>query len=214
MWQTVLSSDFLGQKRCDFGARTRQFSDLHDCSVISTYLNMERATPSTSSKWGAILKSFGIYCRLYWQPTSFPVSAHYFPPKFYGKVKLWNFFSCFNQEKTPLPNKHDMTLKFLKIVSIEAKSKVEKHKQSIRFLIRGIYYLCYGTFWLQTHFSSFHVSHGFQVNSPFQCTTNRNSYFLMISYLIQPIFGKGSLHKQTKNDILMIWKTILFFMWK
>ena len=79
---------FWAKKRCDFGARTRQFSDLHDCSVISTYLNMERATPSTSSKWGAILKSFGIYCRLYWQPTSFPVSAHYFFPKFYGKVRL------------------------------------------------------------------------------------------------------------------------------
>ena len=33
---------------------TRQFSDLHDCSVIFTYLS--RATPSTS-KWGAIWKA-------------------------------------------------------------------------------------------------------------------------------------------------------------
>ena len=38
----------------------------------------------------------------------FPLTT--FCPKFYGKVKLWNFFSCFNQEKTPLPNKHDFEI--------------------------------------------------------------------------------------------------------
>ena len=96
----------------------------------------------------------------------FPLTT--FPPNSMEKLNCGIFFLV------SIKKKHhyllNMTLKFLKIVSIEAKSKVEKHKQSIRFLIRVIYYLCYGTFWLQTQFSSFHVSHGFQVNSPFQCS--------------------------------------------
>ena len=92
---------------------------------------MERATPSTSSKWGAILKSFGIYCRLYWQPTSFPVSAHYFFPKFYGKVKFWK------KHHNLIIGNNFFSLKGTVYSSslIEAKSKVEKHKQSIRLLI-------------------------------------------------------------------------------